>query len=882
VSPSTLPRRIVEAVVRVVERCRRWAAIVALLGAVIAIASGYIVATRFGINSDISAMISPDLDWRQREIEMTAAFPQNDNLLVVVIDGATADLADDAARRLAEALARHPDRFRSVRRPDAGPYFAKEGLLFLSRDELQALSDQLIAAQPLIGALTVDPSLRGLFDVLGQVMDGVARGDATLDKVEPSLAAIAATAQGVAAGKPAPLSWQRLLTGRAPLPRELRRFILVQPELDYAAMSPGAAASEEVRAIAAQLGLGPAGGVTVRLTGPVPLADDQFSSATQGTEAAGAVSVTLVVIILLLALRSLRTVAAVLLTLVVGLVSTAAFALLMIGDLNVISVAFVVLFVGIAVDFSIQFCIRFRDESYRHRDRATAMHRTARTISGPLILAAATTTVGFLCFVPTDYRGIAELGIIAGAGMIIAIIYNLTLLPALLTLMQPSAVREPVGYRWAAGIDRFLLRRRRLVMAIGGILSLIGLFMLPRLEFDFDPLHLQSQASESVATLNDLILDDSNTPYTIDVLAASPAAAAELADRLAKLPDVGQVVSIASFVPEDQADKLAILADAGTILEPTLHPPSRKAPPDDAAVVAAMDGLIGRLRAVAAPGSSAGRLADALAAIAARGPEARAALATALVGGLADRLAGLATALSAEPVTLATLPAELRRDWVAPDGRTRVQVFPARPVRSNDDIKRFVAAVRPIAPAATGMPVSIAESGRTIVRAFVIAGTIAFAGVALLLLLVLRRWRDAALVFAPVLLAALLTVSTSVLFGLPINYANIIALPLLLGIGVAFSIYFVTNWRAGRADPLQSSTARAVLFSAMTTVTAFGSLALSTHPGTADMGKLLSIALGYTLLATFFFLPSLLGPVRLAPAADAPPTPATPAAPGRR
>jgi hopanoid biosynthesis associated RND transporter like protein HpnN len=852
----------VEAAVQVVERCRSHAAMVVLLGAVIAAASVFIVVTRFGINSDISAMISRGLDWRQREIEMTRVFPQNDNLLVVVIDGATADLADDAARRLADALVRHPDQFRAVRRPDAGAFFDKEGLLFLPRAELQALVDQLIAAQPMIGGLSADPSLRGLFDVLGLVLDGVARGDAKLEQVEPSLAAVAATAQGVVMGRPVPLSWQRLLTGRAPLPRELRRFVLVQPVLDYAALSPGSAAGHKVRAIAAELGLVPAEGVTVRLTGPVPLSDDQFASAAQGTETAAVVSVTLVCIILLLALRSLRTVAAVLLTLMAGLVTTAAFAFLAIGDLNVISVAFVVLFVGIAVDFSIQFCIRFRDESFRHRDRATAMHRTARTIAGPLMLAAATTAVGFLCFVPTDYRGIAELGTIAGTGMIVAIIYNLTLLPALLALMRPSPVREPVGYRWAGGVDRFLLRWRRSVMAIGGLLSLIGIAMLPRLDFDFDPLHLQNQTSESVATLVDLVKGgDTDTPYSVDLLAASPAAAAQLAARLAKVPEVGQVVSVASFVPEDQPEKLAIIADAAMILDPTLHPPNRKPPPDDAAVAAAMTRLIERLRAAARPDSSVGRLADALAAVAARGAAGRAALSTALVGGLAERLDRMATALSAEPVTLATLPADLKRDWITQDGRVRVQVFPARAVRGNDDIKRFVAAVRPIAPDATGMPISIVESAQTIVRAFVIGGLISFVGVALLLMLTLRRVHDAALVFAPVLLAALLTVSTSVLFGLPINYANIIALPLLLGIGVAFSIYFVTNWRAGRSDPLQSSTARAVLFSALTTVTAFGSLALSSHPGTADMGKLLSIALGYTLLATFFFLPALLGPV---------------------
>ena len=867
-SPSPLPRRLVEAVVWVVEWCRSHAALVVLAGAVITVASFVVVVARFGINSDISAMISRNLDWRQREIEMNRAFPQNDDLMVVVVDGQTADLADDAARRLADALAQHPDEFRSVRRPDAGPFFDKEGLLFLPAAELQALADQLITAQPLIGALAADPSLRGLFDVLGLALEGVARGDAKLEQLEPSLAAIAATTDGVATGHPVALSWQRLFTGRAPLPRELRRFILVQPVLDYGALSPGSEAGRKVRAAAKELGLGPTGGVAVRLTGPVPLSDDQFASVSQGTEAAGIVAITLVIIILLLALRSLRTVAAVLLTLMAGLITTAAFAFLAIGVLNVISVAFVVLFVGIAVDFSIQFCIRFRDESFRHGDRATAMHRTARTIAGPLMLAAATTAVGFFCFVPTDYRGIAELGTIAGVGMIIAIFYNLTLLPALLALMRPSPVREPVGYRWAAGADRLLLRRRRSVMAIGGLLALAGIVLLPRLAFDFDPLHLQSQASESVATLRDLVKGESDTPYTIDLLAASPAAAAELAQRLGKVPEVGQVVTLASFVPEDQAAKLAILADAATILDPTLHPPSRQPPPDDAAVAAAMTRLIDRLRALPAPSGSAGRLADALAAVAARGAAGRAALAPALVGGLSERLDRLAVALSAEPVSLETLPANLRRDWTTSDGRFRVQVFPAGRIRSNDDIRRFVAAVMPVAPTATGMPVSIVQSGRTIVRAFVIGGAISFVGVALLLLLVLRRLRDAALVFAPVLLAALLTVSTSVLFRLPINYANIIALPLLLGIGVAFSIYFVMNWRAGRPDPLQSSTARAVLFSALTTVTAFGSLTLSSHPGTADMGLLLSIALGWTLLATFFFLPALLGPVEPAAAGE--------------
>jgi hypothetical protein len=156
--------------------------------------------------------------------------------------------------------------------------------------------------------------------------------------------------------------------------------------------------------------------------------------------------------------------------------------------------------------------------------------------------------------------------------------------------------------------------------------------------------------------------------------------------------------------------------------------------------------------------------------------------------------------------------------------------------------------------------VTIQEAGLLIGGSFVEAGIIAVVAITVLLIIVLRRLREVAVVIAPLLLAALLTLAMTVALGMPLNYANIIALPLLLGIGVAFDIYFVMNWRAGVTDHLQSSTARAVLFSALTTMSAFGSLALSEDPGTAGMGKLLSLSLACTLFCTLFVLPALLGP----------------------
>jgi uncharacterized protein len=225
---------------------------------------------------------------------------------------------------------------------------------------------------------------------------------------------------------------------------------------------------------------------------------------------------------------------------------------------------------------------------------------------------------------------------------------------------------------------------------------------------------------------------------------------------------------------------------------------------------------------------------------------------------LPTQLAHLRLALSAEPVTLSSIPSDFARDWLLPDGRARVQVNPKPEAQTPSGLKLFVQQVTAIAPDAGGSAVTINATAETIVGAFRQAAIYAVIAIAVILLGLLRRVLDATLVLAPLLMSALLTLLIAVLLPLPLNFANIIALPLLLGVGVSFNIYFVMNWRAGQHHPLGSATARAILFSALTTGTAFGSLALSAHPGTASMGKLLLISLGCTLLASLVFIPALL------------------------
>jgi hypothetical protein len=199
---------------------------------------------------------------------------------------------------------------------------------------------------------------------------------------------------------------------------------------------------------------------------------------------------------------------------------------------------------------------------------------------------------------------------------------------------------------------------------------------------------------------------------------------------------------------------------------------------------------------------------------------------------------------------------------MSPDGRNRVQVFAKGDPNDDANLEKFAGAVRAVAPEATGTPISTQESGHTIVNAFLKAGALSFLAMVVLLAIFLKNARDVILTLIPLLLIGILTFATCVALGLPLNFANVIVLPLLLGIGVAFNIYFVIAWRAGGHNFLQSSLARAVILSAATTAAGFGTLWLSRHPGTASMGELLMISLAWTLVTTLFFVPPLLESVR--------------------
>ena len=835
------------------------------LAALLTLVGLYVTATRFAITTETDQLIESYSAWANDKIAYQEAFPQLSRPVVAVVDASTPELAESAAARLAARLADEPKTLLGkVWRPDGGPFFDRNGLMILPVADVKATVDGLGKQAPVLLALSGDPSLRGLLRLIA-----LGAGQGELDGNAALLSGLDDVARKVAAGEPARLSWQTLLAGGGPAdPASLRKFVLIDPVLDFASLEPAKATTDRIRAMAASLGLSPENGVRVRLTGQAPLADEEFATIREGAPLHLGLTVVAIAGILFWALRSGRIIAAVLVTTFVGLVLTIGLGLLMVGRFNVISVAVAALFLGLGVDFGIQYAVRYRDDRFRLHETRPALRAAARGIGWSLTLAAASLLAGFFAFLPTAFKGVSELGLITGVGMIVAFTASLTLLPALIAVLKPPGEPDTVETPWLAAVDHWIIRHRKAVIVGSVLVTALGLPFLFKVEFDSNPMHLRSEATEGVATFLDLTRQPGTTPNTISVLAPSLDEARRLSERLSRLPEVARVATVATFIPADQDAKLALIRGAAEALTGLADETPPAPAPTDAELVETLGttagALQGRAGQAAAPAARDAfrRFAETLNRLASATPATRAAAGAALTGDLPVLLGRVRALLSADRVTLDSLPADLRADWLAPDGRARVEVSPAGDANDNAVLERFTAALQKNARGVSGAPVDVVESRAVIVRAFVTAGLLALAAIFVILTIALRRPRDVALTLGPLVLATILTLEAAYLIGMPLNLANIIALPLMLAVGVNFHIYYMIAWRNGVADMLASSLTRAIFFSSLTTGVAFGSLWLSHHPGTASMGKLLTLSLLFTLLAAFVIVPAFLGPPR--------------------
>jgi len=533
-----------------------------------------------------------------------------------------------------------------------------------------------------------------------------------------------------------------------------------------------------------------------------------------------------------------------------------------------ISVAFAVLFIGLGVDYAVHVILRFWEERHWHHDVAGAAAAAASHAGPALLICTVTTSLSFLAFVPTDFVGMSQLGIIAAGGVVIAFVASLTLVPAVLALL-PLPTRSTKLPRQAAITHHPAWYHARLATTVFTMfVAVAAVILLPSVRFDGDPVDLKDPESPPVIAFKQLLKTKPGEAYAANVLARDEAAARALAARLDKLAEVREVRTAQSFLPPRQGEKRQVLAGLEGLVPSVVATLPMPAP---GARRAAFEELKQALQGLEQANGTSPRLKEAAHRLRAglllfdadnaASDDRLAALEQRLFAGLPQLVHHLNGWVNTPEVTVASLPAEIRDRYVAPDGRWRLEVLPAGAMAYEVQLDRFVAAVTSLAPHATGAPVEIVGAADVVSSAMRTAVTVAFGLLLVVLIALLRRPLDVLLVLTPLVLAALLLLAYTVIFHAPFNFANVIVLPLLLGLGVDANVHYVLRAREeqGSAEVTDTSTPRAVLIAALTTIGSFGTLWLSPHRGMSSMGELLTVAIAITLVCTLVVLPQLIG-----------------------
>ena len=847
--------------------CGRWVGFVerhpglVLTGVgVLTVAVAVFAALTMGVNADPRTLVNPDLPFQVRQRDLGKTFHSLADGILIVVDADSPSAAGRTADRLGAALGARTDLFAEVDVPGGGPFFAKNALLYLTTDQLEELTDRLSHVQPFLASFARDQSLVGLADLLRQTLEASRQGRVTGLDLVPMLDRVRTVMEAVAAGRRAPDPWGAAIMGAA-LPAEARqRLVAVRPVHDVGELPPDAPELAAVRDAIRALELPPDGTLRVRVTGEPVMNGEELGAVASQSLRVAIVSIVLFTVAVLVALRSTRTVLALVGSLLVSLVWSNGIAAATVRDLNIISAAFNVLIVGLGGEFGIHFAMRYIELVASGRRRAQALVETAQSIGGSLFSSAVTTSLGFFLFMLTDFSGVAQLGLISGAGIFASLAATLTVLPAILALGHREPVVADVRVPpWLAQLDRLPIRFASIVRPLALAVGLGAIVLLPRIHFDYNPVRLHDPHQESVAAFEELLGRSDSSPWTADLIAPSLEAARTLGDRVRSLPEVAQVRTILDYVPDDQDAKRETLATASYFVPAEIVVGPARTNDERRAALARLAEEAGH--AGTSPlGNAARALRAAIETVLAHGGDnTLVTLEHDLVGSLPDQLRDLQQLMKPDRVRLEDLPPTLVRQMLAPDGRARVQVLPKEDISDGRALERFVAAVRAVVPDAAGLAVYVVEWCRVAWRAMLWALVGGVVCMALFLVVLWRSAWDMLLAFFPLALAAALTCASLVLVGQPFNFANVIVLPMLIGMSVDSGVHLLHRHRANAAeDVLGTSTARAVFYAALTTMLSFGSLAFAPHRGIASIGQLLTVGVALVLVCYVVVLPAVL------------------------
>ncbi len=619
--------------------------------------------------------------------------------------------------------------------------------------------------------------------------------------------------------------------------------------------------------------------INAGVTGQKALDEDERSAALGDMGVATALSFLALLALLALFWRSMRRPFLQMATMLTALALTFGFATLAIGHLNLLSIAFTPMLLGLGIDYDIHWFARYTEERQRTASTRHGLSRTMEAMGRPLLVAGLSTALCFLSLTLTGFKGLIELGLICGAGLILAPLMSLCLLPALITLFD----RHPIGLLpHLPGIavkPLFRMTRFRIICLVGGAIVTVGLSLVyvPRVRFDLNMLHLQSKNAESVLWEKRLIESSKHPSIYGAVFARSLQEVEEKTKAVERLSTVSEVQSIQTVLPADQKRKIAILRTMAPLLEgiSTIHVPS--GPVD----VARLDTVLSRIK-FKMLGAKAGewginkplqaQMAEVRLLIdglredfrSRNAVELRAGLKrseTRIVADLNDKLSLLRENMQTRPMQVQDVPEQLRKRFVGSDGEYLLRVFPSENIWEPRYLSTFVQNLQAVEPDATGDPVTLSVFTKAFRDATVKAALYALAFIIVFLGLTLRSPIPVLAALTPLIVGSLWTFGLMYAFGIDLNLANSIFMPLVVGAGVEYGVIVVQRWRQ-QSEPgsflLPSSTGMGLVLAGLTTTIGFASLMISGHRGIQSLGLLTTIGSLAVLAAAVMFLPVFL------------------------
>jgi len=811
---------------------------------------------------------------------------QGQDDLVVVVESDDMGKNRQFVERLGARLEAETNLFMDVFYKGDLKMMGSKALLFVPEGDLRELRKQLRDYAPFVQKFSQATNLATLFQLINRQIYSAKREDnaenQSLLKALPALERIVreATDSLKRPGTPPSPGLTALFGGGQEAEKELYitfadgRIYLVTAHARREDLN--AKAVERLRELVHQT-QAEVPGVNTGVTGEPVLEIDEMRQSERDTALATVVSFALVFVIIIFGYGRISRRIKADACLIVGMSYSMAFTTLAVGHLNILTITFAPILIGIAIDFGVHLIARYEEELQKGTAPEAAM-RAAMVLTGRGIFTGAFTTAGaFLAMGFTDFKGIQEMGIISGGGLLICLVPMMTMLPVLLMRGKQNRLDHelPAGVDRRARIEKMWLERPAVVMTVTAGLCLLALARFPRVHFDYNLLNMQSAGLPAVIFEKKLINSASNSVLFGAVVANSPEQAQALESRLTNLPTVASVRSMSQFLVGDQTRQLEMIReikkDVADIRFALVDTRPVKVP-ELSLILYGFQGYLGQIiQEVEKKGDTnlvqqlaSLRLAiDPLRTAMIADPELAAvklaAFQLALLNDMQETFNAIRTQDASGPLRAQDLPAALHNRFVGVTGKYLLQVYPKDDVWQREPQEKFVAELRKVDPNVTGTPVQLLEYTTLLKDSYVEAAWYSLAVIALLVFIHFRSLMSVVLALLPVAIGAIWMVGFMGWTGIPFNPANIMTLPLVIGIGVTNSIHILNRFAEEQSPSiLAKSTGKAVLVSALTTIAGFGSLILAKHQGIQSLGYVMAVGTATCMLAALTFLPALI------------------------